>query len=413
MSINTNYNNVLLSDKSGGIFNIEFPEGMIVIWNGTKQNVPRGWGLCDGTKQTPDLRGKFIRMYSDDSNLQFDQISNIILNDKNRKIQVEYAEKFAGFSSDGESGKKRNIFKHGINEKGGSDTFYLSEVELPAHTHDISWNGITEWSVGNSDFWSGSSGETIFESGSGSGILREADTSKKFSDVVKITRGSNEIIQQNNQPPYYVLSFIMKLKISNDILLNNKPENLLSGNNNLLLANPLGDTIMIGFPRGMIVIWSGTRENVPLGWALCDGKDGITPDLRGQFVRMYSDDLNDRYFTTETSYISQHRGISRGNTSGYVHSHRIGDKGGTDLQISDPKEIPAHTHNIDWAKASQWGYAGDKWRGATRGGASPLKDSSTQNFSNAGVTILPNGRKNPNPQNNQPPYYVLAFIMKL
>lgn len=36
-------------------------------------------------------------------------------------------------------------------------------------------------------------------------------------------------------------------------------------------------------PVGTIMIWSGTAEEIPEGWALCDGEDG-RPDLRGKFV---------------------------------------------------------------------------------------------------------------------------------
>ncbi|MBI4717017.1 MAG: tail fiber protein [Planctomycetes bacterium] len=38
-----------------------------------------------------------------------------------------------------------------------------------------------------------------------------------------------------------------------------------------------------GVPAGVIVMWSGTRSNIPSGWALCDGANG-TPDLRDRFV---------------------------------------------------------------------------------------------------------------------------------
>ncbi|MDD5587034.1 MAG: hypothetical protein PHY92_08805 [Alphaproteobacteria bacterium] len=40
---------------------------------------------------------------------------------------------------------------------------------------------------------------------------------------------------------------------------------------------------MSGTPRGSIIMWSGTKDNVPPGWALCDGTYG-TPDLRSRFV---------------------------------------------------------------------------------------------------------------------------------
>src|SRR5690606_24439652 len=35
--------------------------------------------------------------------------------------------------------------------------------------------------------------------------------------------------------------------------------------------------------KGVIVMWSGSADNIPEGWALCDGTDG-TPDLRDRFI---------------------------------------------------------------------------------------------------------------------------------
>ena len=36
------------------------PAGIIVGWAGTPESIPAGWQLCDGTRGTPDLRGRFI-----------------------------------------------------------------------------------------------------------------------------------------------------------------------------------------------------------------------------------------------------------------------------------------------------------------------------------------------------------------
>ena len=36
-------------------------------------------------------------------------------------------------------------------------------------------------------------------------------------------------------------------------------------------------------PTGCIMFWSGSMEDIPEGWALCDGNNG-TPDLRDRFV---------------------------------------------------------------------------------------------------------------------------------
>ena len=36
-------------------------------------------------------------------------------------------------------------------------------------------------------------------------------------------------------------------------------------------------------PSGVIVMWSGSIDSIPEGWALCDGNNG-TPDLRDRFI---------------------------------------------------------------------------------------------------------------------------------
>ena len=36
------------------------PAGAIVGWSGPVGSIPDGWQLCDGTRGTPDLRGRFI-----------------------------------------------------------------------------------------------------------------------------------------------------------------------------------------------------------------------------------------------------------------------------------------------------------------------------------------------------------------
>ncbi|MFC6492391.1 hypothetical protein [Ancylobacter dichloromethanicus] len=35
-------------------------------------------------------------------------------------------------------------------------------------------------------------------------------------------------------------------------------------------------------PKGAILMWAGDVNDLPRGWALCDGRDG-RPDLRGRF----------------------------------------------------------------------------------------------------------------------------------
>lgn len=41
---------------------VPVPVGAIAFWLGTTGSIPNGWFLCDGTKATPDLQGKFIKI---------------------------------------------------------------------------------------------------------------------------------------------------------------------------------------------------------------------------------------------------------------------------------------------------------------------------------------------------------------
>lgn len=35
-------------------------KNIIVLWAGAIEDIPAGWGLCDGTGDRPDLRDRFI-----------------------------------------------------------------------------------------------------------------------------------------------------------------------------------------------------------------------------------------------------------------------------------------------------------------------------------------------------------------
>ena len=36
------------------------PSGVILMWGGSADTIPRGWALCDGTNGTPDLLDRFV-----------------------------------------------------------------------------------------------------------------------------------------------------------------------------------------------------------------------------------------------------------------------------------------------------------------------------------------------------------------
>ena len=119
------------------------------------------------------------------------------------------------------------------------------------------------------------------------------------------------------------------------------------------------DTVL---PKGLIVIWYGNQNNIPAGWALCDGNND-TPDLRGRFVLGVSD------------------------------KYTVNSTGGEETHTLSVNEMPSHSHTIRCNGGSGSGVEYVRYNG----------DSSMSTSSTGGNQ----------PHNNMPPYYTLCYIMKL
>src|SRR5690606_18173975 len=99
-------------------------------------------------------------------------------------------------------------------------------------------------------------------------------------------------VDSAKNPPYYVLAYIMSDKNIMDY----------------------------DFPSGIIVAWSGTIEEIPSGWRLCDGNNG-TPNLINRFIMGTKDNIGDTGDGTHVHSISSSGSHSHGNTSSTI----IGD----------------------------------------------------------------------------------------
>ena len=108
---------------------------------------PSGWALCDGNNGTPDLRGRFILGYNPNSN---------------------------------------NYTINTVGSNGGSEDHVLTIDEMPVHSHrsHILSNSSCECKNGRC----------------ACGI-----------DFGSVTKNTGYSQPHNNMPPYYVLSYIMKL----------------------------------------------------------------------------------------------------------------------------------------------------------------------------------------------------------
>lgn len=142
-----------------------------------------------------------------------------------------------------------------------------------------------------------------------------------------------------------------------------------------------------GVPAGIICMWSGSISNVPSGWALCNGQNG-TPDLRNRFV------------------------------VGAGSSYAVGATGGADSVTLTAAQMPTHNHSATTATAGGHSHT---VRGRGQSGNSGLRDAgggftSTESTGTAGahtheVTVGNSGGGQSH--ENRPPYYALAYIMKL
>ena len=158
-------------------------------------------------------------------------------------------------------------------------------------------------------------------------------------------------------------------------------------------------------PKGSIIAFNGTEA--PKGWALCDGKNG-TPDLRGRFIRMFNN--NTGGFNSwggkivkniKVNYSKDIAGNSRRDHRSWLLKHKFGDQAGTDHQSLDFKEMPAHSHRIDVSREYR---CNRSWSGECHAGNIRGSANTSHNTHNSGRSWG---------HNNQPPYYVLSYIMKL
>jgi len=128
-----------------GNFNL-LPRGIIVAWNNS--DVPAGWAICDGTRTTPDLRGRFILG----------------------------------------QGQGSNLTNRSLGDISGQENVTLNLYQIPAHAHTYS----------------------ISVSGTKVGDERprvDVYSTNTLTFTVPIGGG----LPFDNMPPYYVLTYIMKL----------------------------------------------------------------------------------------------------------------------------------------------------------------------------------------------------------
>ena len=136
-------------------------------------------------------------------------------------------------------------------------------------------------------------------------------------------------------------------------------------------------------PKGAIVMWSGAIDAIPAGWALCDGENG-TPNLCGRFI------------------------VGVGKSSDGDTDYKLNKTGG-DEEITlraAQSGLPNHKHNYSYVYRTDTN-DGNTFLSMTKSSGGEylrIKTLTTPEFTGKDATA---------PHENRPPFYVLAYIMKV
>lgn len=179
-------------------------------------------------------------------------------------------------------------------------------------------------------------------------------------------------------------------------------------------------------PKGMIVMWAGDDNNIPIGWHLCDGSNG-TPDLRGRFI--CSHDANNKDFSAGPKN-TQFGGIIKlkpNHMPAHNHTAIINKTNTNHTHHGRTAAAGHHSHRI-WTKQDDWnvsGGHGPSW-GADNGNIHPHHSTEAtgnhaHNFTTGWVnhnadhthSITINKEGKGEQFDARPSFYTLAFIMKL
>jgi hypothetical protein len=171
------------------------------------------------------------------------------------------------------------------------------------------------------------------------------------------------------------------------------------GTNNTQVATTAFVTTAVAasFPTGGIILWSGSVASIPSGWALCNGSNG-TPDLRNRFV----------VGAGSTYAVDATGGSADAITVSHTHtfSATTSNKSLTgNFKVGGPNQSPDGTiftagsdtgqrPGLDFASGSQHQINFNASHDHTVSGTTASTGSSGTNA-------------------NLPPYYALAYIMKL
>lgn len=206
-----------------------------------------------------------------------------------------------------------------------------------------------------------------------------------------------------------------EIKLNGNISMNNS-----SSIDKTLGGNTTSDTVIPSqkavknyvdtrLPSGLISMWSGTE--IPDGWALCNGENN-TPDLRGRFVVGFDKDNPEYNQTKKTGGLKEiqltidelpphtHKDLG--------HTHNVNDPG-HNHNDNDFNGLIRHTGNSTTGGMDTIDKQGKEFELNNYGTIQANKTGVTVNTSEANIENTGGNQSH----ENRPPYFVLAYIMKL
>jgi hypothetical protein len=149
-------------------------------------------------------------------------------------------------------------------------------------------------------------------------------------------------------------------------------------------------------PAGFIGMWSGTIATIPSGWYLCNGSNG-TPDLRDKFIVGASSDETAIAKTNITGALTKTGGTKDAINVSHTHT--------ATSSVTDP----GHSHSFPNTAIAQ-GNSGQQ--GRTDGSQASAMGSTSGATTGISISTSISSAGSDGTNQNLPPYYALAFIMK-
>ena len=144
------------------------------------------------------------------------------------------------------------------------------------------------------------------------------------------------------------------------------------------------------FSAGMIMMWSGSIATIPTGWVLCNGSNS-TPDLRNRFVIGAHSDSAGVAYSTVTGSNTTSGGTKDAGVVSHTHTATVTDSG--------------HSHSESFFSSSGGSYG-------LIAATNNFNATQQTGTSTTGITVSNSTEGSSGTNQNLPPYYALAFIMK-